>query len=92
MIEKGRCDDGFIWNLSASECEFDKSCDVGEYLDYVNSKYRKELVDKLVEKCGKDIDGNVMAFNATLYYYGLNRKVSRSCRRYVITVCVFTDI
>ena len=28
------CDKGFIWNPSNCECECDKSCDVGEYLDY----------------------------------------------------------
>ena len=34
LIDKGRCDNGFIWNLSIYEWECDKSCDVGEYLDY----------------------------------------------------------
>ena len=29
------CDKGFIWNPSNCECECDKACDVGEYLDYV---------------------------------------------------------
>ena len=33
------------------ECECDKSCDAGEYLDYENCKYRKKLVDKLAERC-----------------------------------------
>ena len=47
MIDKGSCDKGFIWN--PSNCECDKLCDVGEYLDYSNYKYRKKLVDKLVE-------------------------------------------
>ena len=28
------------------ECECDKSCDIGEYLDYDNCKCRKKLVDK----------------------------------------------
>ena len=28
LVYKGRYDDGFIWNPSASECEYDKSCDV----------------------------------------------------------------
>ena len=34
--------EGFIWNPSNFECECDKSCDVGEYLDYENCKYRKK--------------------------------------------------
>ena len=44
------CDKGFIWNPSNCECEYDKSCDIGEYLDYENCKCRKKLVDKLVEE------------------------------------------
>ena len=43
------CDKGSISNPSNCECEFDKSCDVGEYLDYKNCKCRKKLFDKLVE-------------------------------------------
>ena len=56
MIDKGICDKGFTWNLSNCECEFDKSCDVGEYLDYPNCKCRKKLVDKLVEESTENID------------------------------------
>ena len=58
MIDKGRYDDGFIWNPSIYECECDKSCDVGEYLDYKNCKCRKKIIDKLVEECSENIDGN----------------------------------
>ena len=37
LIDKGgRCDKGFIWNPSDRDCECDKSCDVGKYLDYKN--------------------------------------------------------
>ena len=56
MIEKGICDKEFIWNPSSWECECDKSCDVGEYLDYENCKCRKILVDKLIEECTKNIN------------------------------------
>ena len=34
LIDKGGCDKGFIGNPKFCECECDKSCDVGEYLDY----------------------------------------------------------
>ena len=37
-------------------CECDKSCDVGEYLNYENFKCRKRLVHKLVEECNENID------------------------------------
>ena len=42
LIEKGIRDKGVIWNPSNCDCECDKSCDVGEYLDYLNCKCRKK--------------------------------------------------
>ena len=41
LIEKGVCDKGSIWNPSDYECECDKSCDIGEYLDYEKCKCSK---------------------------------------------------
>ena len=70
MIHKGRCDDGFIWNPSTCKCKCDKSCNVGEYLDYVNCKCKKRLIDKLLEKIDEYIDGSKMVYNATLSDYG----------------------
>ena len=55
LIDKGVCDRGYIWNPGNCECECDKSCDVGEYLDYKNCKYRKRQVDKLTEECTESI-------------------------------------
>ena len=57
FIDKGRCDKVFIWNPSNCNCECDKLCDVGEYLDYENCKSRNKMVDKLLEKCNENIDG-----------------------------------
>ena len=57
-IDKGMCDKVFIWNPSNCECEYDKSCDVGEYLDYKICKCRKRLIDKLVEEYSENNDGN----------------------------------
>ena len=76
MVDEGRCDKGFIWNPSNCDCECDKSCDVGEYLDYENYKCRKKLVDKLVEECSENIDGNKMIYND----YG---NVCNSCTIYI---------
>ena len=56
LIDKGVCDKGSIWNPSNCECECDKSCNVGEYLDYENCKFRKKLIDKLTEECTENID------------------------------------
>ena len=54
LVDKGVCDKGSIWN--PINCECDKSCDVGEYLDYENCKCRKKLIDKLTEECTENID------------------------------------
>ena len=54
IVDKGVCDKGSIWN--PINCECDKSCEVGEYLDYENCKCRKKLIDKLTEECTENID------------------------------------
>ena len=85
MIDNGRCDKGFIWNSSNWECECDKSCDVGEYLDHKNCKCRKKLTGKLVEECSKNIDGNQMIYNGTLNDY---RKKCNSCSVYIVLLVI----
>ena len=56
LIDKGVCDKGYIWNRSNCEYERDKSCDVGEYLEYKNCSCRKKSADKLVEECTENIE------------------------------------
>ena len=51
FIDKGVCDKGFTWNPSNCEFGCDKSCDIGEYLNYGNCKCRKKLAAELVEEC-----------------------------------------
>ena len=75
VIDKEIFDKGFIWNPTNCECECDKSCDVGEYLDYERCKCRKRLIDKLVEECNENIDGNEIN-NVTLNEY---KNVCESC-------------
>ena len=84
LIDKGTCDDGFIWN--PSKCERDKSCDVGQYLDYENCKCRKKLSDKLIEECSEDTDGSNMIYNATLNGYG---SISKPCKIYMVSLVIF---
>ena len=81
MIDKGICDKGCIWNPSNCECECDKSCDVGEYLDYKNCKCRNKSVDKLFEECSENIDENEMVYNGTLNDYG---KAYNYCTIYIV--------
>ena len=56
LIDKGVCNKSYIWNPSNCEWECDKSCNISEYLEYENCKYRKKLTDKLIDECTKTIE------------------------------------
>ena len=56
LIDKGVCDKGYVWNPSNCECECDKSCKIGEYLDYSSSNCRKKLIDSLLEEYTENIN------------------------------------
>ena len=56
LIDKGVCYKRYVWNPSNCECECDKSCNIGEYLDYSSCKCRKKLIDPLLEECTENID------------------------------------
>ena len=56
LIDKGVCDKRFIWNPSNCECECDKSCDVGEYLDHKNCDCKKKVVAPLIEECTETVE------------------------------------
>ena len=78
LIDKGVCDKGFIWN--PSNCE----CDIGEYLDYLNCKFSKRLVDKLVEECTESIEETILVETSakTKHRY-------RSCTVYMVLFWIF---
>ena len=82
MIDKGICDRGYICN--PSNCECDKSCDGGEYLDYKNCKCRKRLVDKLVEECSENID--------ELKIVSESKNNCNSCILYIVLFSIFFTI
>ena len=90
LIDKGVCDKGFIWNPSNCECECDKSCDVGEYLDYENCKCRKKLVDKLVDECAETVE-EVKLAKVTLAENENKHKCS-SCTLYIVLFSIFFTI
>ena len=99
LIDKGICDKGFIWNPSNCECECDKLCDVGEYSDYKNCKCRNKLVNKLLEECSENIDGNEILYNETLNIISLDvyKKVWNSCTIHMVYALavflfIFVDI
>ena len=87
------CDKGFISSPSNCECECDKSCDIGEYLDYKNCKCRKKIIDKLVEEYSENIDGNKMLYKETLdIISSSDNKTSDSSIAYIILFSVFLII
>ena len=85
MIHNGRWDKRFSWNPSNCECECDKSCDVGQYLNYRNCKWRKKLVDRLVAECSENIDENKMIYDGNLNDYG---KLCNSCTVYIVLLVI----
>ena len=80
--DKGMCEKIFIWNPSNCGCECDKSCDVGEYLDYKSCNCRKRKIDKLVEECSKNI-----IETETIDIIPLNVIPLNVYKKYVILVC-----
>ena len=85
LIDKGVCDKGYIWNPSNCECECDKSSDAGGYLDSKNCKCRKRLVDKIVEECTEEIDGEVKILEK-------NEDKYNSCISYIVLFSIFFKI
>ena len=97
----------FIWNPSNCEGECDRSCDIGEYLDYKKLKCRNKTVDKLFEEYSKNYEGNKMLHNETLHAIPLNiiplnaipmnavplnAKVCNSCTIYMVLFFIFLII
>ena len=64
LIDKGVCNKGYFFNPSNCDCECDKSCGIGEYLDDSNCKFRKKIIDPLVEECTGNI-GETKLVNRT---------------------------
>ena len=85
LIEKGIRDKVFISNPSNCECECDKSCDVGEYLDYENWKCRKRLIDKPVEEYSENVDEKKLHLNKINDY----EKICSSCSVHVVLLVIF---
>ena len=90
LIDKGTCDTGLIWNPSNCCCKCDKSCNIGEYLDYKNCRCRKKIIDKLVEESSENIDVNEKLYNETLDVIpSSDNKTCDSCVVYITLFFVF---
>ena len=84
------CNKGFIWNPNHFECECDNACDIGEYLDYENYKWKKKLVDKLVDKCTETVE-KVKLAKITIVENKNSYKCS-SCPVYTVLFWIFFTI
>ena len=51
LIDKGVFDKRYIFNPSKCKCECDKSCNTSQYLDYLDCKCKKKIIDLIVEEC-----------------------------------------
>ena len=51
LIDKGACNKGYIFDPSHCKCECDKWCNTSQYLDYLDCKCKKKIIDLIVEKC-----------------------------------------
>ena len=80
------CDKGYIWNPSNCACECDKSCGIGQYLDYKSCVCRNSLADKLVEEYTSVIEENKI-YNETLNVTSSND--CASCTVYIVLFAVF---
>ena len=90
LIDKGVCDKEFIWNPSNCECECDKSCEIDEYLDYENCKFRKKLVDKLVEEWTENVkETRLVEKNSAK---NKNKRKCSSCTLYIVLFSIIFTI
>ena len=85
LIDKGVCDKGFIWNPSNCECECNKSCNIGQYLDYSDCKCKTKLIDPLIEECTEN-NNETKIVNITV------ENENSSCKVYIVFIVVFSII
>ena len=62
--------------------ECDKSCDIGEYLDYKNCKCWKRLLDQSVDECNETVDEEVKIVSE-------NENKCSSCILYIALFSIF---
>ena len=79
LMEKRVFDKGFILNPSNCECVCNKSCDIGEYLDYLNFKCREELIDKVIGECTENIEETKLVETLAKNEYKFS-----SCKLYIV--------
>ena len=54
------CAKGNTWNPSICECQFDKWCKPGQYLDHKNCACKNKLIGRVIEECTSVINETMM--------------------------------
>ena len=90
FMHKNSCVKGFIWNSSNCECKCCKSCDFSEYLGDKICKYKKSLVDKLVEECTENIEETRLVEITSAK--NENKHKCSSCTLYIVSFSIFFTI
>ena len=72
------------------ECECDKSCHIGEYLDYKKCNCGKKFVDKLIEEGTENVE-EVKLTNMTLAE-NKNKYKCSSCTLYIVLFSIIFTI
>ena len=89
LIDKGVCDKGYIFNQSNCKCECDKSCNTSQYLDYLDCKCKKKIVDLIVEEYTEYDDNKTKLIIITVTKNDnqmklVNKTVKNSCKVYIV--------
>ena len=85
LTDKRVCDKRFIWNPSNCESEYDKSCNISQYLDYSDYKCKKKLIDPLIKECTEN-DNEAKRVNITV------KNENSSCKVYIVLMTVVFTI
>ena len=54
------CAKGYMWNPSTCECQCDKRCKQGQYLDHKNCVCKNKLIGRIIEKCTSVINETII--------------------------------
>ena len=86
LIYKRVCDKGFIFNPSNCGWEYDRSCNMGQYLDYSDCKWKKKLIDLIIEECTENHDDKTKIVNTTV------KNKNSFCKVYIVLMTIVSII
>ena len=86
LIDKRVCDKGYAWNPINCKYECDKSCNVGEYLNYSDYKCMKKSTNELIDECIETIEET--KFVNITFTENENNHECNSCIVYIVLMIV----